>query len=80
MTPPKLQIVETLTKDVRITLLDYGDRYIPLPLFLLASSLTVTFTYIFPLIGLITGPMAVILVAAILSGDVDLVETHSEEE
>lgn len=60
--------------------MEYEEKFIPIPLFSISLGLMTGFTFMFPMLGLITAPAAFILIAAILSGDVSIVEQTHEEE
>ena len=64
---------------VQLSLLEYEDRFIPLPLFASSIALITGFTFIFPILAIGTLPFSVFLVYSIFTGDVNLVE-HSKPE
>jgi len=72
---------------VRFTLLEYDERHIPTPLIYPPIGLMVGFTYIFPILAIITLPLAVFIIFSIFTGDISLVKDpslkenkHTEEE
>ena len=67
-------------KFVKISLLDYEEKLVPVPLFVMSVGLMTGFTFMFPILGLITAPTVLVLIASILSGDVSIVQPTSEEE
>jgi len=74
---------------VKLSILEYEDRIIPIPLFGASIGLMTGFTFIFPVLGIITLPTALLTVYSILSGDITFVDdsnliedgaiTHEEE-
>jgi len=72
-------------KLVQLSLLEYEDRFIPVPLFGVCLGLMTGFTYIFPLLGVLTFPVSGFIIYSILNGDINFVEENfddfdSEEE
>tara|TARA_B100000003_G_scaffold71396_1_gene64040 strand:- start:44 stop:271 length:228 start_codon:yes stop_codon:yes gene_type:complete len=59
---------------VKLSVLEYEDRLIPIPLFGASIGLMTGFTYIFPLLGIITLPTAILTVYSIMTGDISFVE------
>ena len=59
---------------VRLSILEYEDRDIPMPLFFSSIGLMTGFTVIFPLLGIITLPAAVLIVVSIINGDISFVD------
>lgn len=64
---------------VQLSLLEYEDRFIPLPLFASSIALITGFTFIFPVLAIGTLPFSVFLVYSIFTGDVNLVEQSKSE-
>jgi|TARA_B100001094_G_scaffold233954_1_gene228870 hypothetical protein len=68
-------MVNTFTKlKVKLSLLEYEDRFVPLPLFTSSIALITGFTFIFPILALGTLPFSVFLVYSIFTGDINLVD------
>ena len=59
---------------VKLSILEYEDRTIPLPLFFSSIGLMTGFTVIFPLLGVITLPSAVMIVVSIVNGDISFID------
>lgn len=59
-----------------MSILEYEDRDIPMPLFFSSIGLMTGFTVIFPLLGIITLPAAVLIVVSIINGDISFI--HEE--
>lgn len=74
------EVLSKAPKFVKISLLEYEEKLVPVPLFVMSVGLMTGFTFMFPILGLITAPAALVLIASILSGDVSIVQPSSEEE
>lgn len=59
---------------VRLSILEYEDRDIPMPLFFSSIGLMTGFTVIFPLLGIVTLPAAVLIFVSIINGDISFVD------
>ena len=59
-----------------MSILEYEDRVLPLPLFFSSVGLMTGFTVVFPLLGIVTLPVAVMIVVSIVNGDI----SFSDEE
>lgn len=57
-----------------MSILEYEDRTIPMPLFFSSIGLMTGFTVIFPLLGIITLPTAVMIVVSIINGDISFID------
>ena len=57
-----------------MSILEYEDRNIPIPLFFSSIGLMTGFTVIFPLLGTITLPAAVMIVVSIINGDISFID------
>ena len=57
-----------------MSILEYEDRDIPMPLFFSSIGLMTGFTVIFPLLGIVTLPAAVLIVVSIINGDISFVD------
>ncbi|MDP6194851.1 MAG: hypothetical protein QF880_03935 [Candidatus Poseidonia sp.] len=62
---------------VKLSVLEYEDRLIPIPLFAASIGLMTGFTFIFPLLGVLTLPTAMLTVYSILTGDITFVDDAS---
>ena len=61
-----------------MSILEYEDRVLPLPLFFSSVGLMTGFTVIFPLLGVVTLPVAVLLVVSIVNGDISFIDEESK--
>tara|TARA_Y100001978_G_C23577055_1_gene377043 strand:- start:97 stop:345 length:249 start_codon:yes stop_codon:yes gene_type:complete len=59
---------------VKMSLLEYEDRYIPIPLFSVCIGMGVGFTAIYPVLGFITLPAAIFVAYSILTEEISFVE------
>jgi hypothetical protein len=66
-------------KNVKLSLLEYDDRFIPFPLFALSLSLITVFTLKFPILAYASGPFTLFLIYSIFAGDIALVDDDSNE-
>jgi uncharacterized membrane protein YqjE len=66
-----------LRKKVKLSLLEYEDKHITLPLFTSSLALMTGFTFIFPMIAVVSLPFSVLIVYSIFTGDIDLIDSHS---
>ena len=66
-------------KNVKLSLLEYDDRFIPFPLFALSLSLITVFTLKFPILAYVSGPLTLFLIYSIFAGDIALVDDDSNE-
>ena len=57
-----------------MSILEYEDRDVPVPLFFSSIGLMTGFTVIFPLLGIITLPAAVLIVVSIINGDISFID------
>ena len=57
-----------------MSILEYEDRVLALPLFFSSVGLMTGFTVIFPLLGVVTLPVAVLLVVSIVNGDISFID------
>ncbi len=57
-----------------MSILEYEDRTVPLPLFFSSIGLMTGFTVIFPLLGIVTLPAAVLVVVSIANGDITFID------
>ena len=66
-------------KLVRLSVLEYDERLIPIPLFATSVGLMTGFTYIFPLLAIASLPAAIFIIASILTGDITFVDEKQVE-
>ena len=66
-------------KLVKLSVLEYDERLIPVPLFYTSLGLMTGFTYMFPLLAIGSLPFALIVMASILMGDITFVEDPRNE-
>ena len=59
---------------VKLSILEYEDRTVPLPLFFSSLGLMTGFTFVFPLLGILTLPTAIFVVVSIINGDIDFID------
>ena len=59
---------------MKLSILEYEDRTVPLPLFFSSLGLMTGFTFVFPLLGIFTLPTAIFVVVSIINGDIDFVD------
>lgn len=59
---------------MKLSVLEYEDRLIPVPLFAASIGLMTGFTFIFPILGIATLPAALFTVYSILIGDITFVD------
>jgi Kef-type K+ transport system membrane component KefB len=57
-----------------MSILEYEDRVLPLPLFFSSVGLMTGFTVVFPLLGIVTLPVAVMIVVSIVNGDISFID------
>jgi hypothetical protein len=57
-----------------MSLLEYDDKFVPIPLFAASLGMITGFTFIFPWMGLITVPIASAIIFSIVVGDITFVE------
>jgi hypothetical protein len=60
---------------VRLSLLEYDEKFIPIPLFATSIGLLTGFTYIFPFLGFLTLPAAIFVIFSILTEDITFVNS-----
>jgi hypothetical protein len=64
-------------KNVKLSLLEYDDRFIPFPLFALSLSLITAFTISIPFLAFASVPFTLFLIYSIFAGDISLVDDDS---
>jgi Kef-type K+ transport system membrane component KefB len=57
-----------------MSILEYEDRVLPLPLFFSSVGLMTGFTVVFPLLVIVTLPVAVMIVVSIVNGDISFID------
>ncbi|MAR46555.1 MAG: hypothetical protein CMA41_01960 [Euryarchaeota archaeon] len=60
-----------------MSILEYDDRSIQLPLFYSSIGLMTGFTIIFPLLGIFTLPAALLIIVSILNGDISFIDEEN---
>lgn len=65
---------------VKLSLLEYDDKLVPIPLFNLSIGIMVGFTAIFPFLVYLTMPIGVFVVYSIINGDITLVDEKSDTQ
>lgn len=63
---------------VKLSLLEYEDKHVPIPLFGASIGLMTGFTFIFPLLGLITLPAAMFTIFSIFNEDITFVDENPD--
>ena len=63
---------------VKLSLLEYEDKHVPIPLFGASIGLMTGFTFIFPLLGIITLPAAIFIIFSIFNEDITFVDENSD--
>jgi uncharacterized membrane protein len=61
---------------VKLSLLEYEDKHVPIPLFGVSVGLMTGFTLIFPILGILTLPTAVFIIFSILTEDITFVDEN----
>ncbi len=61
-------------KKVKLSVLEYDDKYISLPLFTSSLGLITGFTFIFPFLALVSLPFSIFIIYSIFTGDIDLID------
>ena len=80
MTPPYFEFFNFRNKFVTIAVSDYPQKDIPLPLFAVCVGLISTLTSVYPWLGILTIPAAILLVLGVFTGDVSYVAQSNQEE
>lgn len=62
------------TKVVKVSVLDLDDKYIPISLFSVGIGMMVIFTFIFPMLGLLTVPLMIAFIGGILTEGITYTE------
>jgi hypothetical protein len=74
------KFVQNQRRYVQLSISDYPDKLIPIPLFGIAVGLVTFSTITFPWLALLTVPASLLIVMGIFTGDVNLVDAPLEEE
>lgn len=74
------KFVQNQRRYVHLSISDYPDKFIPIPLFGVAVGLVTFSTITFPWLGLVSVPASVLVIIGIFTGDVNLVDKPFEEE
>ena len=59
---------------MKLSILEYEDRTLPIPLFFSSLGLMTGFTFVFPILGILTLPTAIFVVVSIINGDIDFID------
>ena len=59
---------------MKLSILEYEDRTVPLPLFFSSLGLMTGFTFVFPHLGIFTLPTAIFVIVSIINGDIDFID------
>ena len=65
---------------VKLSLLEYDDKLVPIPLFNLSVGILVGFTAIFQFLVYLTIPIGVFVVYSIINGDITLVDVKDDTQ
>ncbi len=63
-----------------MSLLEYDDKFVPIPLFAASLGMITGFTFIFPWMGILTVPIASAIIFSIVVGDITFVDIPSSPE
>ena len=63
---------------VKLSLLEYDDKLVPVPLFNLSIGILIGFTAIFHFLVYLTMPIGVFVVYSIINGDITLVDEKDD--
>jgi hypothetical protein len=63
-----------------MSLLEYDDKFVPIPLFAASLVMITGFTFIFPWMGLLTVPIASAIIFSIVVGDITFVDLPPSTE
>ena len=63
-----------------MSILEYDDKFVPIPLFAASLGMMTGFTFIFPWMGLLTVPIASAIIFSIVVGDITFVDIPSSPE
>ena len=65
---------------VKLSLLEYDDKLVPIPLFNLSIGILIGFTAIFQFLVYLTMPIGVFVVYSIINGDITLVDEKDDTQ
>ena len=68
------------TKVVKVSALDFEDKYIPISLFSVGIGIMVIFTFIFPILGILTIPIMIAFIGGILTDGISYSEHPNEKK
>ena len=80
MAHPMFKGLNFRNKFVTISISDYPERRIPLPLFVITVGVVSSLTSAYPLLGILTIPAAFLLVFGVFTGDVNYIDRAFMEE
>ena len=63
---------------VKLSLLEYDDKLVPIPLFNLTIGILIGFTAIFQFLVYLTMPIGIFVVYSIINGDITLVDEKDD--
>ncbi len=63
---------------VKLSLLEYDDKLVPIPLFNLTIGILIGFTAIFQFLVYLTMPIGIFVVYSIINGDITLVDENND--
>ena len=63
-----------------MSVLEYDDKFVPIPLFAASLGMITGFTFIFPWMGILTVPIASAIIFSIVVGDITFVDIPSSPE
>lgn len=80
MVHPMFELLNFRNKFITISISDYPQRRIPLPLFVISVGITMSLTSAYPWLGILTIPAALALVFGVFTGDVNYIDKSFPEE
>ncbi|MBT60949.1 MAG: hypothetical protein CMA63_05290 [Euryarchaeota archaeon] len=63
-------------KIVKLSILEYDDVLVPLPLLVISLGLMTSFTYLFQILAIVSLPLSLLFVYSIFTGDVTMIESN----
>jgi len=67
------------TKVVKLSVLDYEEKFVPISLFSVAIGVIVIFTFIFPILGILTIPIMIAFIGGIVTEGISFVDEPIEK-
>ena len=68
------------TKVVKLSVLEFEDKFIPISLFSVAIGVIVIFTFTFPILGILTIPIMIAFIGGILTEGISFVEEPNAQK